>query len=172
MKFSSTYRSTVARRRSCCCLRGPSILVAQQRLIGVTPGQVSISVAGGTGNSTQYLIDGGYNNDPQLNAGNVLPFPDALQEFRTESGVRDARYGMSTGATVNAVTKSGTNAFHGNLFDFMRDHRFNAVRFFEKQENGGLGRDDGLSRNQFGGTIGGPALPDKIFFFSRGPGPH
>jgi hypothetical protein len=129
------------------------------------PGQVSISVAGGTGNSTQYLIDGGYNNDPQLNAGNILPFPDALQEFRTEGGVRDARYGMSTGATVNAVTKSGTNSFHGNVFYFMRDHKFNAIRFFEKEENGGLGRDDGLHRDQFGGTIGGPLKHDKLFFF-------
>ena len=129
------------------------------------PGQVAISVAGGTGNSTQYLVDGGYNNDPQLNAGNILPFPDALQEFRTESGVRDARYGMSTGATVNAVTKSGTNGFHGNAFYFMRDHKFNAIRFFEKSENGGRGRDDGLRRNQFGGTIGGPLKHDKLFFF-------
>jgi hypothetical protein len=129
------------------------------------PGQVAISVAGGTSNSTQYLVDGGYNNDPQLNAGNVIPFPDALQEFRTESGVRDARYGMSTGATVNAVTKSGTNTFHGNLFDFMRDHRFNAIEFFEKKQNGGLGQDDGLQRNQFGGTLGGPIMHDKLFFF-------
>ena len=110
-------------------------------------------------------LTGGYNNDPQLNAGNILPFPDALQEFRTESGVRDARYGMSTGATVNAVTKSGTNRFHGNAFYFMRDHKFNAIRFFEKSENGGRGRDDGLHRNQFGGTIGGPLKHDKLFFF-------
>ena len=129
------------------------------------PGQVAISVAGGTSNSTQYLVDGGYNNDPQLNAGNVIPFPDALQEFRTESGVRDARYGMSTGATVNAVTKSGTNSFHGSAFDFMRDHRFNSIAFFDKTENGGLGQDDGLHRNQFGGTIGGPIMHDKLFFF-------
>ena len=129
------------------------------------PGQVAISVAGGTGNSTQYLVDGGYNNDPQSNAGNVIPFPDALQEFRTESGVRDARFGMSTGATVNAVTKSGTNAFHGNVFDFVRDHTFNSIAYFDKTENGGLGRDDGLNRNQFGGTIGGPIMRDKLFFF-------
>jgi hypothetical protein len=129
------------------------------------PGQVAISVAGGTSNSTQYLVDGGYNNDPQLNAGNVIPFPDALQEFRTEAGVRDARYGMSTGATVNAVTKSGTNQFRGNVFEFMRDHQFNALRFFEKTENGGLGRDDGLNRHQFGGTIGGPIQQNKLFFF-------
>ncbi len=72
------------------------------------PNAVSISVAGGTGNSTQYLVDGGYNNDPQNNTGNAMPFPDALQEFSVESGVRSARFGKSTGATVNAVTRSGT----------------------------------------------------------------
>jgi hypothetical protein len=129
------------------------------------PGQVAISVAGGTGNSTQYLVDGGFNNEPQSNAGSAIPFPDALQEFRTESGVRDARYGMSTGATVNAVTKSGTNTFRGNAFDFMRHHTFNAIRYFDKKENGGIGRDDGLKRNQLGGTIGGPITKDKLFFF-------
>ncbi|MBP6717035.1 MAG: carboxypeptidase regulatory-like domain-containing protein, partial [Acidobacteria bacterium] len=132
------------------------------------PGQVAISVAGGTSNSTQYLVDGGYNNEPQSNAGSVIPFPDALQEFRTEAGVRDARFGMSTGATVNAVTKSGTNSFKGNAFDFMRHHSFNAIRYFDKTENGGLGRDDGLKRNQFGGTIGGPIQKDKLFFFFGG----
>lgn len=129
------------------------------------PGQVAISVAGGTGNSTQYLVDGGYNNEPQSNAGSAIPFPDALQEFRTESGVRDARFGMSTGATVNAVTKSGTNVFHGNAFDFVRHHSLNSIAFFDKKENGGIGRDDGLKRNQFGGTVGGPITKDKLFFF-------
>ena len=129
------------------------------------PNAVAISVAGGTGNSTMYLVDGGYNNDPQNNTGNPMPFPDALQEFRTENGVRNARYGMSTGATVNAVTKAGTNAFHGNVFDFARHHQFNAIRYFERRENGGLGRDDGLKRNQAGGTFGGPIVKDKLFFF-------
>ena len=129
------------------------------------PGAVSISVAGGSGNSTMYLVDGGYNNDPQNNTGNAIPFPDALQEFNVQSGVRDARFGMSTGATVNAVTRSGTNTFHGGVFDFVRDHNFNAIRYFERKENGGLGRDDGLRRNQFGGTIGGPIMKDKLFFF-------
>ena len=81
-------------------------------------GAIAISVAGGTGNSTLYLVDGGYNNDPQNNTGNAIPFPDALQEFRTEAGVRDARSGLSAGGTVNAITKSGTNAFHGNVFEF------------------------------------------------------
>ena len=130
------------------------------------PNSVAISVAGGTGNSTMYLVDGGYNNDPQNNTGNPMPFPDALQEFKTENGVRNARYGMSTGATVNAVTRSGTNTFHGSAFDFVRDSRFNAIRFFERKENGGLGREDGLKRNQAGGTFGGPLIKDKLFFFA------
>ena len=112
-----------------------------------------------------YLVDGGYNNDPQNNTGNPMPFPDALQEFKTENGVRNARYGMSTGATVNAVTKSGGNTLHGSVFDFVRDSRFNSIRYFEKKENGGLGRDDGLRRNQIGGTLGGPLIKDKLFFF-------
>ena len=129
------------------------------------PGAANISVAGGSSNSTQYLVDGGYNNNPDGNQGNVIPFPDALEEFRTASGVRDARFGMSSGATVNAVTKSGTNTFHGNAFDFTRHHTFNAIRFFDKKENGGLGVDDGLKRNQFGGTIGGPVKRNKLFFF-------
>ena len=129
------------------------------------PGAANISVAGGSANSTQYLVDGGYNNNPDGNQGNAIPFPDALQEFRTASGVRDARFGMSSGATVNAVTKSGTNNFHGNVFDFMRHHKFNSISFFDRTENGGLGLDDGLKRNQFGGTIGGPIIRDKLFFF-------
>ena len=129
------------------------------------PGAVSISVAGGTGNSTMYLVDGGFNNDPQNNTGNAIPFPDALQEFNVESGVRDARFGMSTGATVNAVTKSGTNTYHGGVFDFVRHHDFNSIRYFEQKANGGLGRDDGLKRNQAGGTFGGPIIKDKLFFF-------
>lgn len=129
------------------------------------PNAVSISVAGGTGNSTQYLVDGGSNNDPQNNTGNAMPFPDALQEFSVESGVRSARFGQSTGATVNAVTKSGTNSFRGNAFVFGRHHAFNAIRYFERLENGGLGRDDGLKRVQSGGTFGGPIKRDKLFFF-------
>src|SRR6187401_162459 len=129
------------------------------------PNSVAISVAGGTGNSTMYLVDGGYNNDPQNNTGNPMPFPDALQEFKTENGVRNARYGMSTGATANAVTKSGGNTTHGSVFDVVRDSRFNAMPYIEKKENGGLGRDDGLRRNQVGGTFGGPIMKDKLFFF-------
>src|SRR5439155_6715284 len=129
------------------------------------PNAVAISVAGGTGNSTLFLVDGGYNNDSGNNTGNAMPFPDALQEFRTESGVRPARYGMYTGATVNAVTRSGANQFHGTVFDFARNHAFNAIPYFNQTDHGGSGKDDGLKRNQAGGTVGGRVVKDKLFFF-------
>jgi hypothetical protein len=122
------------------------------------PSAVAISVAGGTANSTIYLVDGAFNNDPVMNIGQPMPFPDALQEFKVETGVRPARYGIYTGATVNAITKSGTNSFHGTMFEFLRDHRFNAISKFATQ-------DDGLNRNQFGGTLGGPIKQNRVFFF-------
>ena len=142
-------------------LAGAAVVNSTNGMIGGQrqyPSAVAISVAGGTGNSTIYLVDGGFNNDPVMNIGQPMPFPDALQEFKVESGVRPARYGIYTGATVNAVTKAGTNAFHGNLFEFLRDHRFNAVNRFAT-------RDDGLNRNQYGGTLGGPIRQNRMFFF-------
>jgi Carboxypeptidase regulatory-like domain len=123
------------------------------------PSAVAISVAGGTGNSTLYLVDGAYNNDPLNNIGQPMPFPDALQEFKVESGVRPARYGVYPGATVNAVTRSGSNAFHGTAFEFARHHAFNSRGYFDIA-------DDGLVRSQSGGTIGGPIIPNKLFFFA------
>ena len=133
----------------------PGGLIGSQRQY---PSAVAISVAGGTGNSTIYLVDGGFNNDPVNNIGQPMPFPDALQEFKVETGVRPARYGIYTGATVNAVTKAGTNSLHGNVFEFVRDHRFNAKNAFATT-------DDGLSRHQFGGTLGGPVRRNRMFFF-------
>ena len=123
------------------------------------PTAVAFSVAGGTNNSTLYLVDGGYNNDPLNNIGQPMPFPDALQEFKVETGVRPARYGVYTGATVNAVTRSGENSFHGTGFVFGRNHSLNSRGFFDIQ-------DDGLVRTQSGGTLGGPIVKNKLFFFA------
>ena len=135
---------------------GSGALIGSQRQY---PSAVAISVAGGTGNSTLYLVDGAYNNDPLNNIGQPMPFPDALQEFKLENGVRPARYGVYTGATVNAVTKSGSNTFHGSGFAFGRHHSFNALGFFDIA-------DDGLVRAQTGGTLGGPIVKNKWFFFA------
>lgn len=142
-------------------LSGAAVVTNSGNIVGDQrqyPSAVSISVAGGAGNGTAYLVDGGYSNDPLANISQPLPFPDALQEFKVENGVRPARYGILPGATVNAVTKSGTNAIHGDVFEFLRNSTFNAIKPFTTT-------DDGLSRNQYGGTFGGPMIKNKAFFF-------
>ena len=93
-----------------------------------------------------------------------LPFPDALQEFRVATSGCRPQNGDALGASVNAVTKSGTNTFHGNVFEFLRDHRFNATNRSPPSARR-QAQDDGLERNQFGGTLGGPIVRDKLFFF-------
>ena len=94
-----------------------------------------------------------------------LPFPDALQEFRVATSGLSAQNGFKSAAAVNAVTKSGTNRFSGNAFEFLRHHRFNATSPFASIGPDGERNDDGLKRNQFGGTLGGPILRDRLFFF-------
>jgi hypothetical protein len=89
-------------------------------------GGVAYSVAGGQSFGVAYLLDGATHNNPYDNLNLPLPFPDALQEFRVETSALSPQAGMHSGASVNAVTKSGTNTFHGNVFEFVRDRRFNA----------------------------------------------
>ena len=128
-------------------------------------GGVSISVAGGLSFGVAYLLDGAMHNNPQDNANLPMPFPDALQEFSVATSGLSAQHGMHSGASVNAVTKSGTNNVHGNAFEFLRDRRFNATDPFAAVGADGKRKDDGLQRNQFGGTLGGPLMRDRLFFF-------
>ncbi|HEY6400091.1 MAG TPA: carboxypeptidase regulatory-like domain-containing protein, partial [Blastocatellia bacterium] len=122
------------------------------------PGVSPVSSNGARGNTTNYVLDGGSNNDHYSNAPNPTPNPDALQEFSVQTNNFSAEYGRNLGAVVNAVTKSGTNQFHGSAFEYLRHHSLNAANFFTP------GRSDGLKRNQFGATIGGPIwLPKKLF---------
>jgi len=129
------------------------------------PGGVRISVAGGLQTGVGYTLDGATHNNPQENVNLPLPFPDALQEFRVATSGLSAQHGFHSAASVNAVTKSGTNRFSGNAFEFVRDHRFNATSPFARLGADGTREDDGLKRNQFGGTLGGPIVRDKLFFF-------
>jgi hypothetical protein len=129
-------------------------------------GGVGYSVAGGQAFGVAYLLDGAIHNNPYDNFNLPLPFPDALQEFRVETSSQNAQNGFHSGASVNVVTKAGTNLFHGDLFEFARHHRFNATNPFNTVDPAtGERRDDGLKRNQFGGTLGGPIATDKLFFF-------
>ena len=117
-----------------------------------------ISVAGGQGNGTAYLLDGGDNTDPMSNVNMPFPFPDALQEFSVETSAVSPRFGIHPGATVNVVTKSGSEQFHGDLFEYLRNGDTNARNFFAPAH-------DSLKRNQYGGTAGGRIIRDKLFFF-------
>jgi carboxypeptidase family protein len=129
------------------------------------PGGVTISVAGGLPIGVGYVLDGASHNSPQSNVNLPMPFPDALQEFRVATSGLTAQNGMHAAASVNAITKSGTNTFHGNAFEFLRDRRLNATSPFAAIGPDGTRQDDGLRRNQFGGTIGGPIARDRLFFF-------
>ncbi|MCC6365582.1 MAG: TonB-dependent receptor [Bryobacterales bacterium] len=138
------------------------------------PGVVSVSVNGNRGNSTNYILDGGQNNDHYSNAPNPMPNPDALQEFSVQTNNFSAEFGRNSGGIVNAVTKSGTNGLHGVAFWYLRNNSLNAANFFAPPKPGSPNQklDDGLKRNQAGITLGGPVLipklyngKDKTFFF-------
>ncbi len=105
--------------------------------------------------------------DYRTNTGAPLPFPDALTEFRVNSSTVPANEGTRPGGTVSAITKSGTNNFHGNLFEFLRNGYVNADNRTFPLVNGTPvpGIPDNLKRSQYGGTIGGPIKRDKLFFF-------
>jgi hypothetical protein len=140
-------------------------LNASTRSFGGTQGGLAFSIAGGQSYGVSYQLDGAMHNNPYDNLNLPLPFPDALQEFKVESSALTAQNGMHSGGAVNAVTKSGTNQFHGAGFEFLRDHNFNATNPFNAPDANGNRKDDGLKRNQFGATLGGPIKTDKIFFF-------
>ena len=128
-------------------------------------GVVGLSINGGRGNTTNYILDGGQNNDHYNNAPNPMPNPDALQEFSVQTNNFSAEYGRNVGGVVNAVTKSGTNQLHGAAFGYLRNAALNAVNFFSpvNPKNSSTKLDDGLKRSQFGVTLGGPVLFPKLY---------
>lgn len=130
-------------------------------------GSGTFSVAGGQANGVNYLLDGGDNNDSFSNVNLPIPFPDAVQEFSVQTNAMQAQFGLHPGGVVNVVTKSGTNAFHGDLFEFFRNYELNARPKGLVQVSGSVSQPqrDSLKRNQFGGTAGGRIIRDKLFFF-------
>ncbi len=120
---------------------------------------IIIQVAGGMQAGLTYRLDGTNHNDAYNNLNLPLPFPDALQEFKVETSGLAAQYGFHSSGAVNAVTKAGTNEYHGDLFEFLRNGAANARNAFALTN-------DGLKRNQFGGTVGGPIIRNKLFFFA------
>ena len=123
----------------------------------------SISIGGGVPFGTDYSLDGANHMNFLLGATMPLPFPDATQEFKVESSGVSAQRGNSSAVAV--VTKSGTNEFHGDLFEFLRNDLFNATQYFAAVGADGNKVHSSLKRNQFGGTVGGPIAKNKLFFF-------
>ena len=121
------------------------------------PGRLMISTAGARTTASAIALDGISHLSPYDGAPLPLPFPDALAEFKTEIGGTTAS--QARVSQVSAVTKSGTNEFHGNLFEFARNDLFNAREYFSKTNST-------LKRHQYGGTLGGPIIGNKLFFFA------
>src|SRR6266853_702990 len=157
------------------------------QILGLSPGvsgEVNNSASIGRGDSSQAASTGGYStggnatndNNFQMNGtevndligeGNIsggfpVPNPDSLQEFKVQVGQYDASYGRNAGANVDVVTKSGTNAFHGDVWEYFRNTALNANDYFLKQQGQPRGV---LNQNQFGFTLGGPVKKDKVMFF-------
>jgi Carboxypeptidase regulatory-like domain len=107
---------------------------------------------------TSFTLDGGFNNSHWRNGGQASPNPDAVQEFNVITNNFNAEYGRSSGSVVSVVTKSGTNEFHGGLYEFLRNDKLNAKNFFESTVAP-------LRQHQFGGMLGGPVIRNKTFFF-------
>lgn len=119
------------------------------------PVLVLASVNGARVEMTNYMLDGGNNVDELTNVNYPFPFPDALQEFSVQTSNYNAEFGQSAGAVVNIVTKSGSEKFHGDAFEYLRNGYFDAKPFFATTA-------DNLHRHQFGGTIGGPVMIPHI----------
>lgn len=124
---------------------------------GVYPGEQDASVGGMGTRAVNYQMDGAGHNDTYVNANLPFPNPDAVQEFNVQNENLSAQYGLG-GAVINIVTKSGTNQIHGDAFEFLRNGDLNARNFFAPTQ-------DTLKRNQFGGSVGGPIIKDKLFYF-------
>ncbi|MGD0778487.1 MAG: carboxypeptidase regulatory-like domain-containing protein, partial [Candidatus Solibacter sp.] len=133
--------------------------------VGGEAAAVTVSTNGSKQTAVNYQMDGGDNMDQYTNVNQPFPMPDSVQEFSVQTSNYSAQYGQNSGAIVDVVTKSGTNEFHGNLFEFVRNSEFNARNWANMAR-------DVIKRNQFGGTLGGPVrVPklyngkDKTFFF-------
>ena len=140
-------------------------LNSTSRSMGGSNGGQAYSLAGGLSFGVSFVLDGAAHNNPYDNLNLPLPFPDALGEFKAETSALTAQNGMHSGGAINLVTKSGSNQFRGDAFEFFRHHSLNATDTFAAKNPDGSLKDDGLKRNQYGATVGGPLKKDKLFFF-------
>ena len=125
--------------------------------VGLTRNQLA-SLGGVDANANSVFIEGIFNREPQNAYIGLVPPIEAIQEVQVYTGKYNAEFGFSGSAVINVVTKSGTNEFHGALFEFLRNNDADAKNFFAQDATP-------FKRNQFGGALGGPAIKNKLFFF-------
>ncbi len=119
----------------------------------------NVSVNGQRETANAFLVNGGDVSEGRNMGAGLVPNLDSVEEFRLITNSFDAEYGKFSGAVMNAITKSGTNGFHGDLFEFLRNDKMDAANFFTPVKSE-------LRRNQFGGVAGGPFWKDKLFWFT------
>ena len=124
-------------------------------------GTLTFNTAGNREDSVNFMINGITLNSPTLTSISFQPSLNTVQEFRVDNSTFSAEYGHNSGAIVNIATRSGTNEFHGEVFEFFRNDRLDARNFFEFTTN----QPAKYRRNQFGGNLGGPILKNRSFFF-------
>ena len=120
----------------------------------------ALSVNGMRESENGFILNGMLVQEMGFSGAGAIPNLDSLAEFRIITNNFDAEYGNYSGGQINVVTKSGTNRFHGNVFEFLRNTDFDAANYFNAGQRGSY------HQNQFGGTFGGPIVRDKIFFFA------
>ncbi len=127
------------------------------------PSNLAISLIGGSGRNMNVNVDGGDNNDDTVGGINQFYSLESVAEFTLFTNRYKAEYGRSSGGVLNVVTKSGTNTFHGSFFSLFRNESLNALT--ESEEQAGLSDPTPYSREQFGGSVGGPIVKDRAHFF-------
>ena len=135
----------------------PGVAGASDRF-GTQGANNAFSTNGSESQQNSYLINGMDSADISLNVVNVVPSPDAIAEFQMVTSTINPEFGRNSGAILNAEIKSGTNKFHGNVFEFFRDTSLNGRSFFQQTPSI-------FHQNEFGGTIGGPVWKNHTFFF-------
>lgn len=133
-----------------------------KRGVHASKGGVDISFNGARGTTNSYYVNGASSNDPLYNTLASSPALDAVEEFRVLTNMYSAQYGRSGGAIVSVVTKSGSNSFHGTAYEYHRNKVLDALPYFY---NGDRSKFANYLFNQYGGTIGGPIIKKKTFFF-------
>ncbi len=140
----------------------PGAVPPAQGSAGSVRGDFAFSVNGAREDANNFLLDGVYNVDPKLNTFGVRPSVDAIREFQMLTSTYDASFGRNPGAQVNVILNSGSNDFHGSLFEFHRNAALDARNFFAPASE----PKPKYIRNQFGGALGGPIKRNRTFFFA------